>query len=118
MRIGIKGREIDRAGRPQSNLVFLIDVSGSMNEPNKLPLLIEGMKLLTRELGENDRVAIVVYASSEGLALPSTRGDQQQTILAASRPTACRRLDRRRGRASSWPTRRPRRISSREASIA
>ncbi|TWU22639.1 vWA domain-containing protein [Bythopirellula polymerisocia] len=82
-RIGIKGREIDRKVRPQSNLVFLIDVSGSMNEPNKLPLLVEGMKLLTRELGENDKVAIVVYASSEGLALESTRGDQQQTILAA-----------------------------------
>ncbi|QEG37281.1 vWA domain-containing protein [Bythopirellula goksoeyrii] len=82
-RIGIKGREIDRQARPQSNLVFLIDVSGSMNDPNKLPLLIEGMKLLTRELGENDKVAIVVYASSERLALESTRGDQQQTILAA-----------------------------------
>ena len=83
VRVGIKGREIDRKSRPQSNLVFLVDVSGSMNEPNKLPLLVEGMKLLTRELGENDRVAIVVYASSEGLALPSTRGDQQDTILAA-----------------------------------
>jgi Ca-activated chloride channel family protein len=82
-RIAIKGREIDRKVRPQSNLVFLIDVSGSMNEPNKLPLLVDGMKLLVRELGENDKVAIVVYASSEGMALPSTRGDQQQTILAA-----------------------------------
>jgi secreted protein with Ig-like and vWFA domain len=82
-RIAIKGREIDRKVRPQSNLVFLIDVSGSMDEPNKLPLLIEGMKLLTRELGENDKVAIVVYASSEGTVLPSTRGDQQQTILNA-----------------------------------
>ena len=83
VRIGIKGHEIERTKRPQSNLVFLIDVSGSMNEPAKLPLLIAGMKMLTRELGENDRVAIVVYASSEGLALPSTRGDQQATILAA-----------------------------------
>jgi Ca-activated chloride channel family protein len=83
VRIALKGREIDRKARPQSNLVFLIDVSGSMDEPNKLPLLIEGMKLLTRELGENDKVAIVVYASSEGLALASTRGDQQQTILGA-----------------------------------
>ena len=82
-RIAIKGREIDRKVRPQSNLVFLIDVSGSMDEPNKLPLLIDGMKLLTRKLGENDKVAIVVYASSEGMALPTTRGDQQQTILAA-----------------------------------
>jgi len=83
VRIGIKGHEIERTKRPQSNLVFLIDVSGSMNEPAKLPLLVEGMKMLTRELGENDRVAMVVYASSEGLALPSTRGDQQATILAA-----------------------------------
>jgi Ca-activated chloride channel family protein len=83
VRIGIKGREMDNARRPKSNLVFLVDVSGSMDEPAKLPLLVEGMKLLTRELGENDRVAIVVYASSEGLALDSTRGDQQQTILDA-----------------------------------
>ncbi|NOY43010.1 MAG: VWA domain-containing protein [Planctomycetes bacterium] len=83
VRIGIKGRDIQRESRPQSNLVFLIDVSGSMNNPAKLPLLVSGMKLLTRELGENDRVAIVVYASSEGLALPSTRGDKQDTILAA-----------------------------------
>ncbi|QDS98457.1 vWA domain-containing protein [Adhaeretor mobilis] len=83
VRIGIKGREIEREKRPQSNLVFLIDVSGSMNDSAKLPLLVSGMKLLTRQLGENDRVAIVVYASSEGLALPSTRGDQQKTILAA-----------------------------------
>jgi Ca-activated chloride channel family protein len=82
-RIAIKGKEMDRKARPQSNLVFLIDVSGSMNEPSKLPLLIEGMKAFTRELGENDKVAIVVYASSEGMALPSTRGDQQQTILSA-----------------------------------
>jgi Ca-activated chloride channel family protein len=82
-RIGIKGREMDRSKRPQTNLVFLIDVSGSMDEPNKLPLLVEGMKLLTRELGENDRVAIAVYASSEGLALESTRGTDQSKILAA-----------------------------------
>jgi Ca-activated chloride channel family protein len=82
-RIGIKGREMERTHRPQSNLVFLVDVSGSMDEPNKLPLLLEGMKLLTHELGENDRVAIVVYASSEGLALGSTRGTDQSKILAA-----------------------------------
>lgn len=81
VRVGIKGREIETDRRPQSNLVFLVDVSGSMNEPAKLPLLVEGMKMLTRKLGENDRIAIVVYASSEGLALPSTRGDQQDTIL-------------------------------------
>ncbi|TWT85606.1 von Willebrand factor [Posidoniimonas polymericola] len=82
-RIGIKGRELAADKRPLSNLVFLIDVSGSMQSPEKLPLVIEGMKALTRQLGENDRVAIVVYASTEGLALPSTPGDQQDTILAA-----------------------------------
>ena len=83
VRVGIKGHEIATEKRPQSNLVFLIDVSGSMNQPNKLPLLVEGLKMLTRQLGENDRVTIVVYASSEGLALPSTRGDEQTVILAA-----------------------------------
>jgi Ca-activated chloride channel family protein len=83
VRIGVKGREIERGKRPPSNLVFLVDVSGSMDEPNKLPLVVDGLRQLTRELGENDRVAIVVYASSEGLALASTRGDQQATILAA-----------------------------------
>jgi len=83
VRVGIKGREMERTQRPLSNLVFLIDVSGSMDEPNKLPLLVQGMKELTRELGENDRVAIVVYASSEGLALDSTLGTDQSKIFAA-----------------------------------
>jgi len=83
VRIGIKGREIERDHRPPSNLVFLVDVSGSMNEPNKLPLVVDGLRQLTHELGENDRVAIVVYASSEGLALESTRGDNQAAILGA-----------------------------------
>lgn len=82
-RIGLKGKEIPRAERPVSNLVFLIDVSGSMQTPNKLPLVREGLKLLVRQLGENDRVAIVVYAGATGLVLPSTTGDNQQTILSA-----------------------------------
>ncbi len=81
VRVGIKGREIDPAKRPKSNLVFLIDVSGSMDEPNKLPLVVHGMKQLARQLGENDRVAIVVYASSEGLVLESTPGDNQAAIV-------------------------------------
>jgi Ca-activated chloride channel family protein len=83
VRIGIKGREIDPAKRPKSNLVFLIDVSGSMDEPNKLPLVVHGMKQLAKQLGENDRVAIVVYASSEGLVLESTPGDNQAAIIGA-----------------------------------
>ncbi|QDU88139.1 von Willebrand factor [Pirellulimonas nuda] len=83
VRIGLKGRELAADKRPLSNLVFLIDVSGSMQDSNKLPLVVEGFKALVRELGENDRVAIVVYASSEGLALDSTPGDQQDKILAA-----------------------------------
>ncbi len=82
-RIAIKGREIKTDRRPLSNLVFLLDVSGSMNEANKLPLVIKGMKMLVGELGENDRVAIVVYAGAAGLVLPSTSGDEKETILAA-----------------------------------
>jgi secreted protein with Ig-like and vWFA domain len=82
-RIAVKGREMDRTKRPQSNLVFLVDVSGSMNEPAKLPLVVYGLERLTKELGENDHIAIVVYASSEGLVLPSTSGTKQREILAA-----------------------------------
>ena len=82
-RIAVKGREMDREKRPQSNLVFLVDVSGSMNDPAKLPLVVYGLERLTKELGENDHIAIVVYASSEGLVLPSTSGTKQKEILAA-----------------------------------
>ncbi|MGL4514625.1 MAG: YfbK domain-containing protein [Lacipirellulaceae bacterium] len=83
VRIGLKGREVAVDKRPLSNLVFLVDVSGSMNEPNKLPLVVEGLTAMTRELGENDRVAIVVYASTEGLVLDSTPGDKLDAILSA-----------------------------------
>ena len=83
-RIAIKGKEMDRNERPQSTSCFSIDVSGSMNEPNKLPLVVDGMKLLTRELGENDRVAIVVYASQRRpRAAQHPRRSSKQTILAA-----------------------------------
>ena len=70
--MALKGREIPRAERPVGNLVFLIDVSGSMQDANKLPLAKEALRLFVRELGENDRVSIVVYAGSSGLVLPST----------------------------------------------
>jgi len=83
VRVGIKGEEIDRESRPTSNLVFLLDVSGSMNRPNKLPLLKRGMKMLVDQLGENDRVAIVVYAGAAGMVLDSTTGDQKQVIIDA-----------------------------------
>ena len=83
VRVGIKGKEIERDKRPVSNLVFLLDVSGSMNNPNKLPLVKHGMKRLVDQLGENDRVAIVVYAGAAGLVLPSTTGDQKNAILNA-----------------------------------
>jgi Ca-activated chloride channel family protein len=76
---------MDRTKRPQSNLVFLVDVSGSMNEPAKLPLVKYGLEQLTKELGENDHIAIVVYAGTEGLVLPSTSGSKQDVILAALR---------------------------------
>jgi Ca-activated chloride channel family protein len=83
VRIGIQGEQIDWEERAPTNLVFLIDVSGSMDSPDKLPLLREGMKLLVEQLGENDRVAIVVYAGNSGLVLPSTTGDRQQQIIRA-----------------------------------
>jgi Ca-activated chloride channel homolog len=83
VKIGIKGREIAQDKRPPSNLVFLIDVSGSMQPPNKLPLIKRGLPLLVQNLTENDRVAIVVYAGASGLVLPSTTCDHKAKILAA-----------------------------------
>jgi Ca-activated chloride channel family protein len=81
VRIGLKGREVHRKERPASNLVFLVDVSGSMQDQNKLPLVRESLKMMVGELGDSDRVAIVVYAGSEGVALPPTGGDRKRTIL-------------------------------------
>ncbi len=83
IRIGLKGKEIETEQRPSSNLVFLLDVSGSMQPVNKLPLLKKAMRLLVDRLGEKDRVAIVVYAGASGLVLPSTSSDQKERILAA-----------------------------------
>jgi Ca-activated chloride channel homolog len=83
VRVGLKGREIPADKRPPTSLVFLIDVSGSMEQPNKLPLVQESLKLLTKQLTENDHVAIVVYAGNSGMVLPSTRGDKHEEIIAA-----------------------------------
>ena len=79
-RVGLKGYEVPRSERPASNLVFLVDVSGSMEPANKLPLLKQGMQMLLKQLDENDRVAIVVYAGASGLVLPSTTCNNQKTI--------------------------------------
>jgi len=83
LRIALKGYEMPWAKRPASNLVFLLDVSGSMNQPNKLPLVKSAMDLLIRRLDARDRVAIVVYAGASGLALPSTTANNRMTIAHA-----------------------------------
>ncbi len=82
-RIGIKGQVIDEGELPPSNLVFLLDVSGSMSAQNKLPLLQQAIRLLVHELDERDRVSIVVYAGSSGLVLPATSGEDDGAILKA-----------------------------------
>ncbi len=83
VRIGIKGYEVPWDKRPPSNLVFLIDVSGSMSPINKLPLVKQSLELLANRLGEKDRVAIVTYAGSTQIALPSTTANNSETILHA-----------------------------------
>jgi secreted protein with Ig-like and vWFA domain len=83
VRIGLKGRIIHHAERPASNLVFLIDVSGSMMEEDKLPLVKESLKLLVKELGEKDRISICVYAGDAKQFLPSTTSDHRNEILNA-----------------------------------
>jgi Ca-activated chloride channel homolog len=81
VRIGLKGKQIEPA--PPSNLVFLIDVSGSMSGPGRLPLVQRSLCLLTQQLKAQDRVTLVVYAGSAGVVLAPTPGDQKAKILAA-----------------------------------
>jgi len=83
VRIALKGRELDQAKRPLSNLVFLLDVSGSMGSANKLPLVKAAMKMLVEQLGEGDRVAVAVYAGASGLVLDSTSCDRKEKIISA-----------------------------------
>lgn len=83
VKLGLKGRELTTTSRPPANLVFLLDVSGSMDDPHKLPLLKKALQLLVAQLREDDRVAIAVYAGASGLALPSTSGANRQRILSA-----------------------------------
>lgn len=81
--IGLQGKQIPMENLPASNLVFLIDVSGSMMDENKLPLVRQSMKLLVDQLRPQDKVAIVVYAGNAGLVLPSTSGESKTTIKEA-----------------------------------
>jgi Ca-activated chloride channel homolog len=81
--IGIKGFDIQMAERPKANLVFLIDTSGSMDEANKLPLLINSMKMFVDELKPDDTVSIVVYAGSAGTVLEPTKVSEKGKILSA-----------------------------------
>ncbi|MGB3210848.1 MAG: VWA domain-containing protein [Desulforhopalus sp.] len=83
VRIGVKAEDLDPENIPASNLVFLIDVSGSMNQPNKLPLLQQSMLLLTDQLTGEDTVSIVAYAGSDMVILPPTAGHNKKKIRAA-----------------------------------
>ena len=83
LKIGLQGKNIPTNDLPASNLVFLIDVSGSMSDPNKLPLLKKSLKILVNELRNKDKVAIVVYAGAAGMVLAPTSGDEKKTILDA-----------------------------------
>ena len=82
VRIGLKAREL-HGDAPPANLVFLVDVSGSMKSADKLPLVQNGLKMLTDQMRAGDRIAIVTYASDAGVCLPSTSGADKETIKAA-----------------------------------
>jgi Ca-activated chloride channel family protein len=81
--VGLQGRKLDDGSTPARNLVFLIDVSGSMQDRQKLPLVKAALSMLAGHLSSRDRVAIVVYAGASGLVLPSTTGDNREAILSA-----------------------------------
>src|SRR5205823_6831696 len=82
-RIGVQAKQVETAALPPANLVFLVDVSGSMQGGDRLPLVQAGLKLLVRQLRPQDHVALVAYAGAAGLVLPPTPGTQQNTILEA-----------------------------------
>ena len=83
VQVALQAKVIPTENLPASNLVFLIDVSGSMSDPNKLPLLVSSFKLLTDQLREKDKVAIVVYAGNSGVVLPATNGNEKMKIKEA-----------------------------------
>lgn len=83
LKIGLQAKKLPAKELPPSNIVFLIDVSGSMNHPDKLPLLQQSMLMLVEQLEKKDRVAIVVYAGSNRVVLPPTPADRKEAIVAA-----------------------------------
>ncbi|RXR20293.1 vWA domain-containing protein [Flavobacterium stagni] len=83
LRIALQGKTIESQSLPASNLVFLVDVSGSMNDANKLPLVKQSLKALTSQLRSDDKIAIVVYAGAAGLVLPPTSGKEKNKIIEA-----------------------------------
>jgi Ca-activated chloride channel family protein len=83
VQVGLQGKNLEGENIPPSNLVFLIDVSGSMGSPNKLPLVQQSLKLLVNKLRPQDRVSLVVYSGNAGLVLPSTSGSEKDKIIAA-----------------------------------
>ncbi|MDD1784268.1 VWA domain-containing protein [Enterovibrio sp. ZSDZ35] len=83
LRVALKGYDIPSDERKPSNLVFLVDVSGSMGQPNKLPLLVQSLSMLTKQLSGDDTVSLVTYAGTSSVVLKPTQGDNQQDILNA-----------------------------------
>lgn len=83
LHIGIQGKQVELENLPNTNLIFLLDVSGSMESPDKLPLLKSSFHMLLDQLGEKDRIAVVTYAGNAGLVLPSTSCDNKDQILEA-----------------------------------
>ncbi|NLR78504.1 YfbK domain-containing protein [Chitinophaga eiseniae] len=83
VRVALKSKQVDTKDLPPTNLVFLLDVSGSMDEENKLPLVKKAFRVLTEQLRPQDKVAIVVYAGAAGVVLPPTSGNNKQRILSA-----------------------------------
>ncbi|HEY9840388.1 MAG: von Willebrand factor type A domain-containing protein [Candidatus Sericytochromatia bacterium] len=83
LQVGLQAKQLDMSQAPRSNLVFLLDVSGSMGSPDKLPLVKQSLRLLVDQLRENDKISIVVYAGAAGQVLAPTSGEKKETILAA-----------------------------------
>jgi Ca-activated chloride channel homolog len=83
VQIGLQGRKVSAEDLPPANLVFLVDVSGSMGDPDKLPLVKSSLRTLAEQLRPRDRVAVVTYAGASGITLPSTTGDRKGEIVSA-----------------------------------